>query len=95
LPLRLLSFFIAHAFCVVILLATYPLDVIRRRMQVAGMKGVGFEYSGTLHAIRTIAKHEGIRGLYKGMLPNILKVAPTISVSFVTYEAMKKILKTS
>lgn len=76
-------------------IATYPLDVIRRRMQIAGMKEAEFKYTSTLSAIRTIAKQEGIRGLYKGMLPNVIKVAPAISVSFVTYEMMKKILSTT
>jgi solute carrier family 25 (mitochondrial phosphate transporter), member 23/24/25/41 len=64
-------------------------------MQMAGMKGTQFEYANTFDAIRRIVKQEGIHGLYKGMLPNILKVAPAISVSFVTYEAMKKVLSTT
>ena len=34
----------------------------------------------------------GIRGFYKGMIPNYLKVAPTMSVSFVTYEWAKALL---
>jgi len=35
----------------------------------------------------------GIRGFYKGMIPNYLKVAPAMSVSFVTYEWAKALLK--
>jgi len=37
--------------------------------------------------------HPGIRGFYKGMIPNYLKVAPAMSVSFVTYEWAKALLK--
>ena len=70
---------------------TYPLDVIRRRFQMTGATGQ-FKYRSTSHAIWSIVKSEGIRGLYKGMLPNLLKVAPAISVSFYTYESMKKLL---
>ncbi|CAG8499797.1 13738_t:CDS:2, partial [Cetraspora pellucida] len=68
---------------------TYPLDVLRRRMQVTGMKELEYKYHNTWDALTQLLKREGIRGLYKGMVPNYLKVAPAISVSFVTYEACK------
>ncbi|CAG8512224.1 9133_t:CDS:2, partial [Racocetra persica] len=68
---------------------TYPLDVLRRRMQVTGMKELEYKYNNTWDGLTQLIKKEGIRGLYKGMVPNYLKVAPAISVSFVTYEACK------
>jgi solute carrier family 25 phosphate transporter 23/24/25/41 len=71
---------------------TYPLDVLRRRMQVTTMKNVNYKYRNTLHAVRVIIAEEGIRGLYKGMIPNYLKVAPAIGVSFWSYELCKDIL---
>ncbi|CAG8475481.1 6813_t:CDS:2 [Ambispora leptoticha] len=74
---------------------TYPLDVLRRRMQVTGMKAVGYNYKNTWDALTQVINKEGMRGLYKGMIPNYLKVAPAISVSFVTYEACKDFLGVS
>ena len=71
---------------------TYPLDVLRRRMQVTGMPNVTYKYSGTWDALKKLVIQEGVGGLYKGMIPNYLKVAPAIGVSFVTYEACKEIL---
>ncbi|RUS13141.1 mitochondrial carrier domain-containing protein, partial [Jimgerdemannia flammicorona] len=71
---------------------TYPLDVLRRRMQVNGMSSMNYKYKGTWDAATTIIRKEGMRGLYKGMIPNYLKVAPAISVSFVTYEWCKESL---
>ncbi|KAH9815378.1 mitochondrial carrier domain-containing protein [Melampsora americana] len=68
---------------------TYPLDVLRRRMQVTGMNGMSFKYDGAWDATRTIIKKEGISGLYKGLWPNLLKVAPSIGTSFVTYEIVR------
>ncbi|KAI9591316.1 mitochondrial carrier domain-containing protein [Syncephalis fuscata] len=68
---------------------TYPLDVLRRRMQVTGMKEVGYKYRNTWHAIHQVITKEGILGLYKGMIPNYLKVAPAIGVSFWCYELCK------
>lgn len=45
-----------------------------------------------MSAARTIIAQEGFRGLYQGMLPNYLKVVPSISISFVVYEFAKDIL---
>lgn len=76
---------------------TYPLDVLRRRMQVAGMKDsqekLGYKDRNAIHAIQNIIKAEGIPGLYRGLLPNLLKVAPSIGTSFLTYEAVKDFLE--
>ncbi|KAG0207495.1 hypothetical protein BGX28_001272 [Mortierella sp. GBA30] len=71
---------------------TYPLDVLRRRMQVTGMDAVSYKYSSTWDGVKKIIRQEGVRGLYKGMVPNYLKVAPAISISFVVYEQCKQIL---
>ncbi|KAJ1570868.1 hypothetical protein NDA11_005027 [Ustilago hordei] len=76
---------------------TYPLDVLRRRMQVAGMKDsqekLGYKDKNAINAIQNIIKAEGVTGLYRGLLPNLLKVAPSIGTSFVTYEAVKGFLE--
>ncbi|KAF9584201.1 hypothetical protein BGW38_007253 [Lunasporangiospora selenospora] len=71
---------------------TYPLDVLRRRMQVTQMDSVSYKYSSTWDGVKKIIKQEGVKGLYKGMVPNYLKVAPAISISFVVYEQCKQIL---
>ena len=55
---------------------TYPLDVVRRRMQMKGISGDLFAYTSTRHAFSMIVQVEGIKGLYKGMWPNLLKVTP-------------------
>ncbi|UZJ55127.1 hypothetical protein CBS101457_004447 [Exobasidium rhododendri] len=67
---------------------TYPLDVLRRRMQVSGMKDskLGYSDKSSFAAIRTIVKAEGLFGLYRGITPNLLKVAPSIATSFCCYE---------
>ena len=76
---------------------TYPLDVLRRRMKVAGMKDsqekLGYKDKNAINAIQNIIKAEGVTGLYRGLLPNLLKVAPSIGTSFVTYEAVKGFLE--
>jgi len=73
---------------------TFPFDVLRRKMQVVGMSagGMGYQYSGALDALRAIIRTEGLRGLYRGIWPNLLKVAPSIATSFFTYELVKDFL---
>ncbi|KAJ1723997.1 hypothetical protein LPJ53_001692 [Coemansia erecta] len=72
---------------------TYPFDVLRRRMQVTSMSGINYKYSSTFDAVRQMIKTEGILGLYRGLVPNYLKVAPAIGVSFWSYELAKDALK--
>lgn len=56
------------------------------------MSGLGYQYKSLADAIRVILKGEGIRGLYKGLLPNLLKVAPSIGTSFLSYEITRDLL---
>lgn len=71
---------------------TYPFDVLRRKMQVTGMKDTSVKYNGALHALSSIIRTEGLAGLYRGLWPNLLKVAPSIATSFFTYELVKEFL---
>ncbi|CAJ2672243.1 unnamed protein product [Trifolium pratense] len=64
----------------------YPLQVVRTRMQARGTyKGMGDVFKKTL-------QHEGFRGFYKGIFPNLLKVVPSASITYMVYESMKKSL---
>lgn len=70
---------------------TYPLDVLRRRLQSSGL--LGFNYQGVLDALTRMYREEGLMSFYRGMLPNYLKMVPAISVSFVVYETVQNWLK--
>lgn len=82
----------------------YPLDVIRRRMQMVGWKDAAsvvtgdgkskaqLEYTGMIDAFRKTVRNEGFGALYKGLVPNSVKVVPSIAIAFVTYEVIKDIL---
>ncbi|GAM17017.1 hypothetical protein SAMD00019534_001920, partial [Acytostelium subglobosum LB1] len=71
---------------------TYPIDLLRRRLQVQGIGGKPKIYNGPYDAFRKVIQEEGFKGLYKGMIPCYLKVVPAISISFSVYEMMKKLL---
>ena len=42
------------------------------------------------HAARVIVVEEGFAGLYRGILPSYLKVIPTVSLTWLSYEVIKK-----
>ncbi|KAL1306632.1 hypothetical protein AAFC00_005310 [Neodothiora populina] len=65
---------------------TYPFDVLRRRFQINTMSGMGYQYKSIFDAVRVIVKHEGYKGLYKGITPNLLKVAPSMASSWLSFE---------
>ncbi|KAI5453993.1 hypothetical protein NCC49_004986 [Naganishia albida] len=69
---------------------TYPFDVLRRKMQVAGMNEFSPAYSGAWDAMVKITRAEGWwAGMYRGLWPNLLKVAPSMATSFFVYETVK------
>ncbi len=78
--------------------AAYPLDTVRRILQVQDQKGAytsgGVEkYDGMLDALVRLARRDGIGALYRGLGANYLKVVPSVSVAFVVFEATKKALE--
>ena len=50
------------------------------------MSGMGYKYKSIWDALRTIVAQEGLRGLYKGLWPNLLKVAPSMASSWLSFE---------
>lgn len=76
--------------------ATFPLDLVRRRMQLEGAGGQARVYNtGLFEAFRHIFRTEGFRGLYRGIMPEYYKVVPGVGIVFMTYEALKKVLSES
>ncbi|KVH93815.1 Mitochondrial carrier domain-containing protein [Cynara cardunculus var. scolymus] len=70
--------------------ATFPLEVARKHMQAGAINGR--VYDNMLHALVTILEKEGVRGLYRGLGPSCIKIVPAAGISFMCYEACKKIL---
>lgn len=81
---------------------TYPSEVVRSRMQVQGMQLHGLHvqgfhraiprsYMGTFSAFRTIFYEEGLRGMYRGMLTNLVRLVPAQAISFTVYEVILRI----
>lgn len=69
-------------------LASYPLALIRTRMQ-AQASVEGSEQLPMGKMVKRILEKEGFFGLYRGILPNFMKVLPAVSISYVVYEYMR------
>lgn len=72
-----------------------PTDVVKVRFQ-AQMRlpesGAVKRYNSTIDAYRTIARDEGIKGLWKGCLPNITRNAIVNCSELVTYDIIKELI---
>ncbi|KAI9757947.1 MAG: hypothetical protein M1815_005581 [Lichina confinis] len=73
----------------------YPLNLLRTRLQAQGTAIHPATYTGILDVTRKTVSREGIRGLFKGLTPNLLKVVPAVSISYVVYEHSKRLLSLS
>ncbi|KAG9450475.1 hypothetical protein H6P81_010440 [Aristolochia fimbriata] len=72
-----------------------PLDVIKTRLQVHGIKQMpksGLGGNLIITGLEQIIKNEGFRGLYRGLSPTILALIPNWAVYFTVYEHLKGLL---
>ncbi|KAI5847710.1 mitochondrial carrier protein LEU5 [Morchella snyderi] len=68
--------------------ASYPLEVVRRRMQVSGAVGEGVGV-GIGETARRIWSAGGFRGFFVGLGIGYVKVGPMVATSFYVYERCK------
>ena len=72
--------------------ASYPLALVRTRLQAQGIGGKPSKYNGTMDVISKTYLKEGLRGLYKGSLTNLAKLAPAAGISWFCFEETKQVL---
>jgi len=84
---------IATASLIATALATgtmYPLDTIRRQMQLQGST-----YGTMFAAGQGIIAANGVGGLFRGFIPNAMKNMPNKSIQLTTFDVLKKQIKSS
>ncbi|KAL5210324.1 hypothetical protein ABZP36_005947 [Zizania latifolia] len=69
--------------------ATYPFEVVRRQLQMQ-VKATRMNAFATC---LKIVDQGGVPALYAGLIPSLLQVLPSASISYFVYELMKIVLK--
>lgn len=66
---------------------TYPLDLLRARLasQVGDLR-----YRNTFHGMSVMIREEGLRSLWKGMVPTLQGIIPYAGVNFAVFETLKQ-----
>jgi solute carrier family 25 phosphate transporter 23/24/25/41 len=83
----------------------FPLDLVRRRMQLgdaaagapsgsgpaaAAARAASGSLRGMPAAARRVLQRDGLRGFYRGIVPELGKVVPGVGIAFSVYEFAKK-----
>ncbi|RCI06260.1 hypothetical protein CU098_000053 [Rhizopus stolonifer] len=71
--------------------SSYPLEVVRRRMQVGGLMNPN-KFVGFIETAKDVYKVKGWKGFYVGLSIGYVKVVPMVAISFAVYDRMKRIL---
>lgn len=66
--------------------STYPYQVVRARLQ---MYDADSTYKSARDVVSQVWRKEGLKGFYKGLAPNLLRVLPSTWVTFLVYEKVK------
>jgi len=73
-------------------LVTFPFDTVRRRMQIQNLHVEPELRMTGRQQIERLIQNEGVKGVYRGLTPELLKVVPMVGTMFLTYEFMKDLL---
>lgn len=70
----------------------YPINLLRTRLQAQGTFAHPYRYDGFKDVLKQTVQREGYPGLFKGLVPNLAKVCPAVSISYLMYENLKRFL---
>ncbi len=72
---------------------TYPLNLIRTKIQANGLLPPEKRITSTANLVTSLVAKDGLRGLYRGMVPNMLKVLPATAISYTSYSYLSDTFK--
>jgi len=68
-------------------LITYPHEVIRTRLRQPTVNGIQ-KYTGLMQTLKLVVAEEGVKALYGGLTPHMLRVVPNAACMFLIYEVV-------
>ena len=68
---------------------TYPLQLIKSRMQAAGGDDAGLRYTGILHAVSCVLREDGFLGFYRGMRTKICQSVFAAALLFAVQDSLR------
>jgi hypothetical protein len=68
------------------------MQVVRSRIQQRQDLYRGVRYDSVWRSFKVTVRREGLAGLYKGLLPNVLRVMPQSAITFMVYEKIMQLL---
>lgn len=91
---ELLNSFIAGTIggCVGTVLNT-PFDVVKSRIQNSPQTISPSKYNWSIPSLFIVAREEGIRALYKGFIPKVLRLGPGGGILLVVYNSLMDLFK--
>ncbi|KAJ1957202.1 Mitochondrial carrier protein ymc2 [Dipsacomyces acuminosporus] len=73
-------------------LTSYPIDIIKSKIQTDGFAGEGRKYLGTVDCAKKIIRHEGYKGFFRGIAPCLLRAAPANAATFIGFEMAMRVM---
>ncbi|KAJ2161521.1 mitochondrial aspartate-glutamate transporter agc1 [Coemansia sp. RSA 552] len=70
----------------------FPLDMVKTRLQNQKPVNGKLPYTGGLDCFRKIVRGEGVRGLYRGLVPNLAGVTPEKAIKLAVNDIMRGFL---
>lgn len=70
--------------------AVYPIDLVKTRMQNQRSSIVGeLAYRNSIDCFKKVIRHEGLVGLYRGLVPQLLGVAPEKAIKLTVNDLIR------
>eukprot|EP00808_Paulinella_micropora_P010987 g19135.t1 len=73
---------------------TYPIDTVRRRMQMQGTEAGRTLYKTSWACFVGMIRHEGVHSLFAGVVANLYRVTPSAGIQFAAYQGISSLCRT-
>ncbi|OBT92960.1 hypothetical protein VE01_08628 [Pseudogymnoascus verrucosus] len=70
----------------------YPHEVLRTRLRQAPLVGGRRKYRGVVQCVRLVVREEGVRALWGGLTPHLMRAVPAAGIVFGVFEVVVGVL---